>query len=91
MRAKGNGSPEVCVVNLLKITRGEVPFDRVRGRDSSLIDQPNAIDEAVADAEWVLETFEPRVDAEAFAADAGTQTGNFKNIVDITPRKKDET
>ena len=57
----------------------------------SLIDQPNAIDEAVADAEWVLETFEPRVDAEAFAADAGTQTGNFKNIVGITPRKKDET
>ena len=61
MRASGNGSPEVCAANLLRIVRGEVAYDRVRGVDGTLIDKPNATDEAVADAEWVLETFEPRV------------------------------
>jgi len=59
MKAHGNGTPETCASNLLRIVRGEVPYDRVRGRDGALVDQPNAIDEAVADAEWVLETYEP--------------------------------
>ena len=63
MKAHGNGKPETCASNLLRIVRGEVAYDRVRGRDGALVDQPNATDEAVADAEWVLETYEPRVDA----------------------------
>lgn len=90
MRAKGNGRPEVCAANLLKITRGEVSFDRIRGRDGALIDQPDAADEAAADAEWVLQTYEPRVDAEAIAADSDAQAGDFDAIVDITRRKEDE-
>lgn len=90
MRAKGNGRPEVCAANLLKITRGEVSFDRIRGRDGALIDQPNAADEAAADAEWLLQTYEPRVDAEALAADADARAGDFDAIVDITRRKEDE-
>jgi hypothetical protein len=47
MRASGNGSPEVCAANLLRIVRGEVAYDRVRGVDGTLIDKPNATDEAV--------------------------------------------
>ncbi len=90
MRAKGNGRPEVCAANLLKITRGEVSFDRIRGRDGALIDQPNAADEAAADAEWLLQTYEPRVDAEALAVDADARAGDFDTIVDITRRKEDE-
>lgn len=90
MKAKGNGRPEVCAANLLKITRGEVSFDRIRGRDSTLIDQPDATDEAAADAEWVLQTYEPRVDIETFATDADAQAGDFDTIVDITRRKEDE-
>ena len=38
MRASGNGSPEVCAANLLRIVRGEVAYDRVRGVDGTLID-----------------------------------------------------
>ena len=90
MRAKGNGRPEVCAANLLKITRGEVSFDRIRGRDGALIDQPNAADEAAAAVEWLLQTYEPRVDAEALAADADARAGDFDTIVDITRRKEDE-
>lgn len=31
MRAKGNGDPAVCANNLVRISRGEVPYDRIRG------------------------------------------------------------
>lgn len=89
MRANGNGRPEVCAANLLKLTRGEVSYDRIRGRDAALIDQPNAADEAAADAEWLLQTYEPRVNGEAIAADAEARAGDFDTIVDIT-RKEDE-
>lgn len=90
MRAKGNGRPEVCAINLLKITRGEVSYDRIRGRDSTLIDQPDAADEAAADVEWLLQTYEPRVDGEVVVADAEARSGDFDTIVDITRRKEEK-
>ena len=40
MRASGNGRPEQCAANLLKITRGEVPYDRLKGLGTSAIDGP---------------------------------------------------
>lgn len=90
MKAHGNGSPETCASNLLRIVRGEVPYDRVRGRDGALVDQPNATDDAVADAEWVLETYEPRVDAESITGSGeAVKNGEFALLVDID-RKEDE-
>lgn len=90
MKANGNGSPETCASNLMRIVRGEVPFDRVKGRDGALIDKPNATDEAIADAEWVLETYEPRVTAESVEAIAEAAiTGDFSISAKIE-RKEDE-
>lgn len=90
MKAYGNGNPETCASNLLRIVRGEVPYDRVRGRDGALVDQPNATDEAVADAEWVLETYEPRVNAESITGSGeAVKNGEFALLVDID-RKEDE-
>lgn len=90
MKAHGNGNPEACASNLLRIVRGEVPYDRVRGRDGALVDQPNATDEAVADAEWVLETYEPRVNAESITGSGeAVKNGEFALLVDID-RKEDE-
>jgi hypothetical protein len=90
MKAHGNGNPETCASNLLRIVRGEVPYDRVRGRDGALVDQPNATDEAVADAEWVLETYEPRVNAESITGSGeAVKNGEFALLVDID-RKEDE-
>ena len=35
MKASGNGAPEICVQNLLKTIRGEVPYERIKiGRAS---------------------------------------------------------
>lgn len=62
MRSSGNGDKAVCVQNLLAIVRGEVPYDRLRGLDSRIVDRPagEAVSEAVQDAKWLLKTYEPR-------------------------------
>lgn len=90
MKAHGNGTPETCASNLLHIVRGEVPFDRVRGRDGSLVDLPNATDDVIADAEWVLETYEPRVEVESASSQPNQPlTGDFYTLVNIK-RKEEE-
>ena len=90
MKAHGNGRPETCASNLLRIVRGEVPYDRVRGRDGALIDKANAADDATADAEWLLETYEPRVSVEIIETNPeAALTGDFSTLVKIT-RKENE-
>ena len=90
MKAHGNGTPETCASNLLRIVRGEVPYDRVRGRDGTLIDKANATDEATADAEWLLETFEPRVTVESVKTVAEAPlAGEFATLVNFK-RKEGE-
>lgn len=91
MRAKGNGSPEVCAGNLLKITRGEVPYERVKGLDPRLIDRPHSIVEAEVqqDAEWLLETYEPRVDINAIRVEPSkASAGGFAVTADINEREE---
>ena len=63
MRAHGNGTPSVCANNLLKISRGEVPYERVKGLDPRMIDRPISIARAEIqqDADWLVSTYEPRV------------------------------
>ena len=39
MKATGNGRPQTCVQNLLKTIRGEVPYERLKGIDRTLIDR----------------------------------------------------
>ena len=88
MKASGNGLPETCALNLLRIVRGEVPYDRVRGVDGTLIDRANVTDEVAADIEWVLSTYEPRVEIESIEDDqAAIQSGDFTKIVNIKRRE----
>lgn len=67
MRSSNNSAPEICVHNLLRTARGEIPYDRVRGISLSSLDVPSALalDETVEDVEWMLHTYEPRVDIES--------------------------
>ena len=60
MRKTGNGNPETCANNLMKTVRFEVPFERIKGINGALIDTPNAEDRMSADAQWLIETYEPR-------------------------------
>lgn len=89
MKAKGNGSPETCASNLLRIVRGEIPYDRVRGINGALVDQPNATAKATADARWLLETYEPRVEIESVNTTPDVAlSGDFSTLVNIK-RKED--
>ena len=78
MKASGNGTPQVCVQNLLKTIRGEVPYERIKGIDRTLIDRPSetASLDLVGDVEFVVGTYEPRVqlgsvELKALAAEVG--------------------
>ena len=80
MKSSGNGTPEQCAVNLLLITRGEVPYDRIKGRDASLVDAPisTAGTDAETDAEWLLSTYEPRL-----KANSGDIAGTIAAVGDL--------
>lgn len=63
MKASGNGDPAQCVGNLLRLVRGEVPYERLKGIDALIIDSPSSTVAAdlIAEAEWLVENYEPRI------------------------------
>lgn len=87
MRAAGNGAADVCANNLLQITRGEVPYERVKGLDPRMIDRPiSEVQSGIRqDAEWLITTYEPRVMVNAINIDhvAGDDAG-FIVTADVT-------
>lgn len=89
MLKSGNGEPLQCVENLMKTFRGEVPYERIKGLDAGNIDKPSSyIDaEIEADARWIIETYEPRVEAsEVIAVAVDMINGDFH--LDATLKKK---
>lgn len=87
MRATGNGTPEVCANNLLRITRGEVPFERVKGLDPRMIDRPLGVvqNDIRQDAEWLLSTYEPRVTVNGINIEPETgASAGFVVTADVT-------
>lgn len=86
MRASGNGSPDVCAANLLLTFRGDVPYERVKGLDPRLMDKPitTAEPEIKQDAEWLLETYEPRVAVKGIALAQKDTGGGYIVTADIT-------
>ena len=64
MVKSGNSSPPRCVYNMLRTWRGEVPYERLKGLDPRHIGKPASTEIAalMADIEWNVETYEPRVD-----------------------------
>lgn len=79
MRAKGNGDVRVCVSNLMRTFRGEVPYERVKGIDPRMIDRPTSIVDPIIqeDVSWLIETYEPRADVESIntSQDGGVDGG----------------
>ena len=87
MKASGNGAPQICVQNLLKTVRGEVPYERIKGIDRTLIDKPSATAEPdfVTDVEFVIETYEPRVQFNSAEINAlAAKFGGFELKTQIT-------
>ena len=63
MKAKGNGTPQQCIANLLNLYQYEVPYARLKGMDPSIVDLPKDEAEVAAKnhASWLIENYEPRV------------------------------
>ena len=81
MKASGNGAPEICVQNLLKTIRGEVPYERIKGIGRTLFVKASVsgATDLAAVVELVVVTYEPRVqlsDSDLKALTA--QTGDFE-------------
>jgi phage baseplate assembly protein W len=85
VRSVGNGDPQNCVENILNTVRGQAPYLRGMGLDSSLYDKP--IEEVkplvIADAEEQIETYEERVTINSIDT-VETKDHNLKVIPDIT-------
>ena len=91
MLSKNNSSPAVCVNNLIQIARGEVPYDRVKGVSSAYLEAPitQAVDDIVEDAEWMLNTYEPRADVDSIeVAPTDAQSGHFTITAKINTTKE---
>lgn len=80
MKAKGNGTPQVCVNNLLRLFRGEVPYERVKGLDPRIIDRPivTADTDLRQDADWLVDIYEPRAQITSISVtQTETASGSF--------------
>lgn len=91
MLSQGNGNAEVTSQNLIKIIRGEVPYDRIRGIDVSYIDRPVEIvkDDVENDVIETLEDYESRVDVQDVNLEQ-TSDGSFKINLEVTKVEEQE-
>ena len=90
MRATGNGDPALCASNLLRLFRGEVPYERVKGLDPRMIDRPSNDTKASLqqDGEWLLETYEPRVSVKSINVSPDeTAAGGFSVTADLEEKE----
>lgn len=86
MMAHGNGAPQVCVNNLLRLFRGEVPYERVKGLDPRTIDRPVLTADAQLrqDADWLVNTYEPRAQIKTITVEPlSAVSGGFSVTADI--------
>lgn len=85
MLGRGNGEPMQCVSNLLRMTRGECVYDRIKGMDPRLIDMNSdiAVPLMASEARWLIKTYEPRVDVNSINIESlVSKVGGFALNVD---------
>lgn len=94
MRSSGNSKTEVCIDNLLKISRGEVPYERLKGIGFSELDGPvtTAGQDIIEDAEWMLSVYEPRAKVDSIGlVPIDAQNGQFEIKANISTRGGTQT
>lgn len=62
MKSSGNGNVAQCVANLISTYQGEVPYQRLKGMDPSVIDENLITSEPKIKnhATWLIENYEER-------------------------------
>ena len=91
MKKTGNGNPAICVTNLLRISRGENPYERLKGVSFAKIDAPasQASADIIEDAEWMLGTYEPRAQVDSLTMTADdSESGQCRISAEISTAKE---
>lgn len=87
MRGSGNGDVALCAENLLRIFRGENPYERIKGIDARSLDKPalDAEAEILQDAEFCIENYEPRAQIDSLDVyGLDRERGDFRVVATVT-------
>lgn len=89
MKSKGNSEPQNCMLNLLRLNRGEVRLDIQRGLDPEMIDMPETFVTArlQAEAYWLLNHYEPRINFTGLQREEMNEPGEFELTTKATLRE----
>ena len=88
MKASGNGEIALCANNLLRLHKGEVPYERVKGLHPQLIDAPALkCDGLVQEAEQLISSYEPRAICKTISIRHGETYGDFIISAEIDERR----
>lgn len=87
MRGSGNGDVALCAENLLRIFRGENPYERIKGIDARSLDKPalDAEAEILQDAEFCIENYELRAQIDSLDVyGLDRERGDFRVVAAVT-------
>lgn len=87
MKGHGNGDVALCAENLLRIFRGENPYERIKGIDARSLDKPalDAEAEILQDAEFCIENYEPRAQIDSLDVyGLDRERGDFRVVASVT-------
>lgn len=87
MIGKGNSGIRLCVQNLMRMYKGEVPYERLKGLNPRLIDKPFAEAEPKIrhDAEQLIGAYEPRATTRGITVTSNDAAGGgFVVAADIS-------
>lgn len=90
MREKGNSNVQVCMDNLLKIVKGEVPYSRKKGIKRNIVDLPSdaAKLQIVMSANECIDSYEPRIDVRKVRPQNIDEDGNLSYTIMAEPRRQ---
>lgn len=87
MKGHRNGDVALCAENLLRIFRGENPYERIKGIDARSLDKPalDAEAEILQDAEFCIENYEPRAQIDSLDVyGLDRERGDFRVVAAVT-------
>ena len=89
MRANNNSNVQVCVDNLLKTIKGEVPYSRRKGISKNIVDAaPDMIKiKLIISADTCIETYEPRLNIRNIKVRDVNMNGNLSYTVNTQPKE----
>ena len=90
MRASNNSDVQVCMDNLLKTVKGEVPYSREKGIKRNIVDLPSdaAKLQIVMSANECIDNYEPRVDVRRVRPQSIDEDGNLSYTIMAEPRRQ---